>query len=603
MCDTTVLQHNFNLNKNIKDKNTQFIIHILTNNLGPNNFIIQHDNHIPLSIWIKPKQIIDFIKILCKIYHPYNMLYDMHGIDERLHKNKFCISFTKKMDFSLFYHFISIERNADILLKVPLKQKKLYIHTITSYFCNANWYEREIWEMFGIYFMHHPNLKHLLLPNNWNDGYPLRKEYPSRATEKNIHNFTKEQHAINIQNTQFDPHEWGLSIKNNNYDYMFLNLGPNHPSVHGVFRIILQLSGEKIINCIPDIGYHHRGAEKIAERQTWHTYIPYTDRIEYLGGCVNEMAYILAVEKLANITVTTRIQVIRIMLSELFRINSHLLYLSTFIQDVGAMTPIFLAFTDRQKIYDIIEAITGARMHPAWFRIGGLANDLPKGWNILLKKLLIWLPKRIKIYQDVALKNSILISRSKNIAVYHKKEAISWGVTGAGLRATGINFDIRKQRPYSGYENFDFDVPIGHVSDCYSRVLLKVEEIWQSLRILTQCLNYMPEGPYKVEHPLTTPPMRKNMLYNIENLINHFIQVSWGPLIPANEAIQMIEATKGINSYYLISDNNTTSYRTRIRTPSFPHLQQIPNVINGSLISDLITYLGSIDFVMSDVDR
>ncbi|EMS56401.1 NADH-quinone oxidoreductase subunit C/D [Triticum urartu] len=395
-----------------------------------------------------------------------------------------------------------------------------------------------------------------------------------------------------------------MKRKNENVDFMFLNLGPNHPSAHGAFRIILQLDGENIVDCVPDIGYHHRGAEKMAERQSWHSYIPYTDRIEYLGGCVNEMPYVLAVEKLANISVPEKVEVIRVMLSELFRINSHLLYISTFIQDVGCMTPVFFAFTDRQKIYDLIEAITGARMHPAWFRIGGVAHDLPKGWNTLLKEFLEWMPKRLKYYVQLALKNPILINRSKGIAEYNQKEALQWGVTGAGLRSTGLDLDIRKWRPYSGYQNYTFEIPIGSgISDCYSRVMIKVEEIYQSLVILKQCLKNMPEGPFKSDHPLTTPPPKERVLKDIDTMITHFLQVSWGPVISANESFQMIEATKGINSYYLISDGGTMSYRTRIRTPSFPHLQQIPSVIRGSLISDLIVYLGSIDFVMSDVDR
>ncbi|QJC34248.1 NADH-quinone oxidoreductase subunit C/D [Enterobacteriaceae endosymbiont of Donacia cinerea] len=591
-------------NKSFSQKNTEPIINELNKKFNFKDFIIQNNlnNKIPLIIWIRSNDIIKFIKFFLEIKNPYNMLYDMHGIDERLHFNKF--NLMKKMDFSLFYHLISINRNSDIIIKIPLKEKFLNINTITNFFKNANWYEREIWEMFGINFINHPSLSHILLPKNWDNGYPLRKDFPSRATESIPYLLTKKKYKKDIKSTKFNPEDYNLPIKNKLNDYMYLNLGPNHPSVHGAFRIILQLSGEEIIQCIPDIGYHHRGAEKIAERQTWHTYIPYTDRIEYLGGCINEMPYILAIEKLANIIITDRIKVIRVMLSELFRINSHLLCLSTFMQDLGIMTPIFLVFTDRQKIYDIIEAITGARMHPAWFRIGGLAQDLPNGWDILVKKLLNWLPKRLNIYKKVALQNSILISRSKNIAFYNQKEAISWGITGTGLRATGLNLDVRKWRPYSGYENFDFDIPIGHnISDCYSRILLKFEEIWQSLRIIKQCLNYMPEGQYKVDHPLTTPPPRERMLNHIETLIHHFIQVSWGPLIPADESFQMIEATKGINSYYLISDGSTMSYRTRIRTPSFPHLQQIPSVIQGSLISDLITYLGSIDFVMSDVDR
>ncbi len=233
----------------------------------------------------------------------------------------------------------------------------------------------------------------------------------------------------------------------------------------------------------------------------------------------------------------------------------------------------------------------------------GNVQQQERDW-ILLREFLDWMPKRLDSYVKAALKNSILKGRSIGVASYNAKEALEWGVTGAGLRATGVEFDVRKWRPYSGYENFDFEVPVGDGnSDCYTRVMLKVEELRQSLRILEQCLNNMPEGPFKADHPLTTPPPKERTLQHIETLITHFLQVSWGPVMPANESFQMIEATKGINSYYLTSDGSTMSYRTRVRTPSFAHLQQIPSVIRGSLVSDLIVYLGSIDFVMSDVDR
>lgn len=551
-------------------------------------------------IWINKSLLLKVGEFLSNSSKPYNMLFDLHGVDERFRLNRVNLP---KADFSVFYHLISIERNSDILIKVPLLKDDLSVSTFTSLFPNANWYERETWEMFGIVFDQHPNLTHIIMPNEWK-GFPLRKDYPARATEHESFFLDEQKEDLEMENLRFKPELWGMKRKNENVDFMFLNLGPNHPSAHGAFRIVLQLDGENIVDCVPDIGYHHRGAEKMAERQSWHSYIPYTDRIEYLGGCVNEMPYVLAVEKLANISVPEKVEVIRVMLSELFRINSHLLYISTFIQDVGCMTPVFFAFTDRQKIYDLIEAITGARMHPAWFRIGGVAHDLPKGWNILLKEFLEWMPKRLKYYVQLALKNPILINRSKGIAGYNQKEALQWGVTGAGLRSTGLDLDIRKWRPYSGYQNYTFEIPIGSgISDCYSRVMIKVEEIYQSLVILKQCLKNMPDGPFKSDHPLTTPPPKERVLKDIDTMITHFLQVSWGPVISANESFQMIEATKGINSYYLISDGGTMSYRTRIRTPSFPHLQQIPSVIRGSLISDLIVYLGSIDFVMSDVDR
>ncbi|AKZ65921.1 NADH-quinone oxidoreductase subunit C/D [Candidatus Palibaumannia cicadellinicola] len=576
------------------------VIFELINNFGTEAFIIQSTlTSIPV-VWVKREQIVDFIIFLKHMPNPYIMLYDLHGIDERLRTHRDDLP---NADFTVCYHLISIDRNSDVIIKVPLLENNMSVPTITNIFPNANWYERETWDMLGIIFHGHPNLKRILMPISW-VGHPLRKDYPARATEFDPFVLTKQKEEKEMDDLSFKPEEWGMKRSNDNEDFMFLNLGPNHPSVHGVFRIILQLDGEEIIDCVPDIGYHHRGAEKMSERQSWHSYIPYTDRVEYLGGCVNEMPYVIAVEKLAGIVVPDKVKVIRVMLSELFRINSHLLYIGTYIQDVGGMTPIFLAFTDRQKIYDVIEAITGARMHPAWFRIGGVAQDLPYGWEQLLSNVIDWLPNRLNSYVKVALKNSILRGRSEGIASYGAKEALDWGVTGAALRATGISFDVRKWRPYSGYENFDFDVPIGNgISDCYSRVMLKVEEIYQSIRILEQCLKNMPAGPFKADHPLTTPPPKERTLKHIETLISHFLQVSWGPVIPANESFQMIEATKGINSYYLTSDGSTMSYRTRIRTPSFPHLQQIPTVIRGSLVSDLIVYLGSIDFVMSDVDR
>ncbi|BAP58315.1 NADH-quinone oxidoreductase subunit C/D [Candidatus Tachikawaea gelatinosa] len=580
-------------------KNKQ-IIKELTQKFGNSIFTIQETYIESLVLWIRRKDLLSVLSFLKKTDKPYIMLYDLHGIDERLRSNCHNIPF---MDFTVFYHLLSIERNHDIVLKVALLSNNLHIPTVTKIWPNANWYERETWEMFGITFDDHPNLTRIMMPIDW-IGHPLRKDYPARATEFNAFSLTKEKEDSSMSNLTMIQKKWETKNKKDNEKFMFLNFGPNHPSAHGAFRIILKLDGEEIVDCIPDIGYHHRGAEKMAERQSWHSYIPYTDRVEYLGGCVNEMPYILAIEKLAGIIVSDRVQFIRVMLSELFRINSHLLYISTFIQDVGAMTPVFLAFTDRQKIYDIIEAITGFRMHPAWFRIGGLAHDLPKGWEKLLDEFLKWMPKRLKEYNNVALKNSILIKRSKGIATYNFKEALEWGVTGSGLRATGINFDVRKWRPYSGYEKFDFEIPIGNgISDAYTRVILKMEEIYESLKILDQCLKKMPEGSFKADHPLTTPPKKEKTLKDIETLITHFLNVSWGPVIPANESFQMIEATKGINSYYIISDGGTMSYRTRIRTPSFAHLQQIPSVICGSLISDLVVYLGSIDFVMSDVDR
>ncbi len=551
------------------------------------------------TIWTPQGKIVPVLEYLrSEADQPYRMLYDLTAIDERACKSKY----NGTCEFTLVYHLFSFGRNAFLRLKVALRGEFPSTPTITHLWPNANWYEREVFDMFGIRFDGHPLLRRILMPTTW-EGHPLRKEHPARATEMGPFQLFPEKEDREQEALRFDPEEWGLKRQSDDSDFMFLNIGPQHPGTHGVLRIILQLDGEDIVDAVPDIGFHHRGAEKMGERQSWHTYIPYTDRIDYLGGVNNNLAYLLSVEKLAGIHIPQRAEVIRVMLCELFRIASHLVWYGTFAQDVGQLSPVFYMFTDREKIFNIIEAVCGGRMHPNWFRIGGVAQDLPQGWDKLVREFVNYFPKKLKEYDKMVMRNAIFKARTVGIGVFSLEEAIDWGVTGPGLRACGMDWDMRKKRPYSGYEKYEFDIPTGQNGDCYDRAKVRVQEMWESLRIIEQCLNNMPEGPYKSDHPLATPPVKQYTMQDIETLIHHFLHVSWGPVIPGGEAMVVTEATKGWNSYYLTSDGNTSPYRVRVRTPSFPHMQMIPYISRGYTVADLLSILGAMDYVLADIDR
>ncbi|HSV22394.1 MAG TPA: NADH-quinone oxidoreductase subunit C/D [Xanthobacteraceae bacterium] len=552
------------------------------------------------TFWVKKEQAHGFLRHLkYDVDRPYKMLYDLTAIDERMRTHR---DGQPPSDFTVVYHLLSFDRNEYVRIKVPLDHTQLSLPSIVDLWPAANWYEREVWDMFGIVFDGHPHLQRILMPKSW-VGHPLRKDHPARATEMGPYHLSPEKELAEQEALRFKPEDWGMSRERDDADFVFLNVGPQHPGTHGVLRIALQLDGEEIVDAVPDIGFHHRGAEKMGERQSWHTYIPYTDRIDYLGGVMNNLPYLMAVETLAGIEVPPRAQVIRMMLAELFRINSHLVWYGTLAQDLGQMSPVFYTFNDRERTFAIIEAVCGGRMHPEWFRIGGVEADLPRGWERMFRDFIAYLPPRLAEYDREVMQNRIFKGRTKGIGTYTVDEAIEWGVTGPNLRACGFGWDFRKRQPYSGYEQFEFEIPTAETGDCYGRAVVRVEEMRQSLRIIEQCVTNMPEGPYKSDHPLTTPPVKPRTMHDIETLITHFLSVSWGPVIPPGEALGAIEATKGNNGYYLVSDGSTVSYRTRIRTPSFPHMQMLPVISRGTMVPDLIAILGAMDFVLADIDR
>ncbi len=552
------------------------------------------------TVWIDRARLPGVLALLKnEVAEPYRMLYDLTAIDERERTHR---TGQPADDFTLVYHLLSFERNADVRIKVPLTADDPSVRTATDLWPAADWYEREVWDMFGVTFEGHPHLRRILMPPTW-EGHPLRKDHPARATELPPFSLSEEQSRQEQEALRFRPEDWGMEREGPDTDFMFLNVGPQHPGTHGVLRIVLQLDGEEVVDALADIGYHHRGAEKMGERQSWHTYIPYTDRVDYLGGVMNNLPYVLSVEQMAGIEVPERAQVIRVMMSELFRVISHLVWYGTFTQDLGMMTPVFLMFNDREHAFDIVSAICGDRMHPNWFRIGGVAQDLPDGWEPMMRSFVGRMEKHLAEYDRMVLKNRIFRDRTLGVGAYTLDEAIDWGVTGPGLRACGLEWDFRKKRPYSGYERFDFDIPTATHGDCYDRGAVRVEEIRQSLRIISQCIDVMPDGPYKSRHHLATPPAKERTMHDIETLITHFLGVSWGPVIPPGESFVGVEATKGNNGYYLVSDGGTIPYRVRIRSPSFAHMQMLPVVARSASVADVVTILGAMDFVLADIDR
>jgi NADH-quinone oxidoreductase subunit D len=394
-----------------------------------------------------------------------------------------------------------------------------------------------------------------------------------------------------------------LAVPELGSEHMLINIGPQHPATHGVLRLVLELDGETVIRCMPHIGYLHSSFEKLGEYRTWNQVVPLTDRMDYLAPLIYNCAYVMAVEKMMGVEVTERCKVTRVICMELDRIFSHLLWLGTWAIDVGAFTPFLYAFQERERVYKLHEALTGARITTSATRVGGMMAELPDGWVEGVREFANTVPRTLDEVDALLAHNGIHLGRTKDVGIIGAEDAINCGLSGPNLRASGVPYDIRKDRPYYDYETYDFEVPIGEHGDCYDRYLVRMEEMRQSCRILIQALDRLPDGPMDVENPRISLPSKTDCMNDMESMIHHFKLIMDGVQAPKGESYFPVEGSKGELGMYVVSDGGSKPVRWRIRPPSFVNLSAIPRLVEGGLLADVIVVNASLDIVLGEIDR
>lgn len=386
-------------------------------------------------------------------------------------------------------------------------------------------------------------------------------------------------------------------------EYMTLNMGPQHPSTHGVLRLLLTLDGETVVDCKPDIGYLHTGIEKNGEKLKYQQVITLTDRMGYLDNMLDELGFVLAVEKLMAIEVPERVRWIRVLFAELERMSSHLVWLGTHALDLGAMSVFLYCFREREQILDIKEMTSGVRMMTSYFRIGGLSSDLPPEFEPRVRDFIAHFADRIDEYEELLSNNQIWLERTQGVGIISGEDAIAWGCTGPTLRGSGVFADLRKTNPYSGYENFQFDVPLGSKGDVYDRYLCRVREMRESLKIVQQAIDGMPDGPWRIDDRKIVPPPKDELATSMESLIHHFKLFTEGLKPPPGEVYFAIEGARGQQGWYVVSDGSAKPYRFHMRAPSFYNLEALPKMSTDAMVADIVAIIGSTDIVLGEIDR
>ena len=513
--------------------------------------------------------------------------------------------------FEIVYHLHSLSHRRRLRLKARVSEDDPTIASVTSVWRGAEFLEREVYDMMGIRFSGHPDLRRILLPEDYAEGYPLRKDFPAEGRGwRSQFDFIPrldeppvELAEGEIPEPQKEAFRADPPSGSRRREELLLNMGPQHPSTHGVLRVVLELDGERIVKATPDLGYLHRGVEKLCEGLAYMQVIPHTDRLDYVCAMANNYAYVRTVEKLLGISVPERAEYVRTIVAEMQRIVGHLFWLGTQALDIGAMTVFFWTFRERETLLDMFEKLCGARLTLNYYRIGGVDSDLTPDLVLRLKTFLDTFPDKVKEYDSLIAANRIWLGRTKHVAVISAEDAINFGCTGPVLRGSGVAYDVRKAEPYGVYDKVDWEVPIGKNGDTYDRYWVRMEEMRQSARIIKQCLDQLPQGPIMADAPQYIPPPKPLVMRDMESLIHHFIIFTQGFKPPKAETYCATEAPKGELGFFIVSDGSARPYRLKIRAPSFVHMGAFDHMARGYLISDIITIFGTYDIVMGECDR
>ncbi|MDR4494998.1 MAG: NADH dehydrogenase (quinone) subunit D [Nitrospirales bacterium] len=514
--------------------------------------------------------------------------------------------------FEVIYHFLSLPHGKRLRVKARITEDNPTIPTISDIWQGANFLEREVYDLMGIRFSGHQDLRRILMPEDYDEGYPLRKDFPTEGKGwRSRFDFLprldepaeewSEKEVPEDQRHQFMAEDKPQDRRRTTE--LLLNMGPQHPSTHGVLRVVLELDGERVSKAIPDMGYLHRGVEKLAEGLTYMQVVPHTDRLDYVCAMTNNYAYVRAVEKLVGMTVPERAEYVRTIVAEMQRIVGHLFWLGTQALDIGAMTVFFWTFREREVLLDLFEKLCGARLTLNYFRIGGVDGDLTPEILSALREFLRTFPEHIREYDTLLQKNRIWVARTKGVAVISAEDAINFGCTGPVLRGSGVSYDIRKLEPYGAYDRVEWEVPLGKDGDTYDRYWIRMEEMRQSARIIEQCLDQLPEGPIMAKDAKIIPPPKQDVMRDMQSMIHHFIIFTQGFKPPKGETYCATEVPKGELGFFLISDGSPRPYRMKIRSPSFVHMGAFDHMARGYLISDIVTIFGTYDIVMGECDR